>query len=302
MQWFRDLHTATKLIFCFGVLAFLMATVGFLGVRGMAGIQAELIDMHDHHTLGLLHLKQANVHLLMTARELRALLLASDATGVETHRQALLAARGKFYEEFDEYQKLTVNAETKALSMEALPAFRELDAVQDQVIDLALNNQRQQAIARLATLSTSLAKVDHYTSELTKRKLVSMQKSLETAQASYAETRSMTIGIVLGAIALAVGLGIFVARLISRPLGEAGRALQAVNNGDFTVRLEVRSKDEIGSMAKSLNQAVDNMRQALLEVSEASGSVSNASQQLATASESVASGAQEQASSLEETA
>ncbi len=253
MQWFRDLRTATKLILCFGILALLLAVVGGLGIRGIAGIHAELIDMHDHHTLGLLHLKQANVHLLMTARELRALLLAGDAAGAETHRQALLAARGKFYDEFDEYQKITLNAETKALAMEALPAFRELDAVQDQVIELAISNQRQQAITRLSTLSTNLAKVDHYINEITKRTLASMQKSLEDAQSNYAETRSITLGIMVGAMALAVGLGVFVARLISRPLSEAGQALQAVSNGDFTIRLEVHGKDEIGQMAKSLN-------------------------------------------------
>jgi methyl-accepting chemotaxis protein len=302
MQWFRDLRTATKLILCFGVLALLMAVVGFLGIHGMAGIQAELIDMHDHHTLGLLHLKQANVHLLMTARELRSMLLAGDTPGAETHRLALLAARGQFYEEFEEYQKLNLTAETKALATEALPAFRELDAVQDEVIELAMKNQHQQAVTRLAGLSTNLAKVDHYTSELTKRKLEFMQKSLDAAQASYAETRSITLGMVVGAMALAVGLGLFIARLISDPLRAAGYALAAVSGGDFTVKLEVNSKDEIGQMAKSLNQAVDNMRQALLEVSEASGNVSSASEQLATASESVASGAQEQASSLEETA
>jgi methyl-accepting chemotaxis protein len=302
MQWFKDLRTATKLMLSFGSLALLMAVVGYLGIRGMAGIQVELIDMHDHHTLGLLHLKQANVHLLMTARELRSMLLASDASEVEAHRQALLAERGHFYEEFEQYRKLIVSAEANAKAAEAVPAFRELDAAQDQVLELAAKNQHQQAVARLAGLAQKLARTDQLTDELTRLKLLTMQQALGRAQADYATTRVVLLGMVLAAIALALGLGLTIARLVSRPLAEAVRVLQSVSDGDFTAQLAVDTKDEIGQMAKSLNQAVGNMRQALIEVNQASGNVSSASQQLATASQAVASGAQEQASSLEETA
>ncbi len=54
-------------------------------------------------------------------------------------------------------------------------------------------------------------------------------------------------------------------------------------------------------MAKSLNTAVEGMREALGEVRDSAEGLASSSQQLASASEELSSGAQEQASSLEET-
>src|ERR1700689_2439169 len=96
MQWFKDLRTATKLMLGFGLMALLMATVGYLGIRGMTGIQTDLVNLHDHDALGIMHLGQANVALVMTAREIRAMLLASDPSEMASLRQQLLANRERF--------------------------------------------------------------------------------------------------------------------------------------------------------------------------------------------------------------
>jgi methyl-accepting chemotaxis protein len=64
----------------------------------------------------------------------------------------------------------------------------------------------------------------------------------------------------------------------------------------------VASEDEIGRMAKALNQAIEGMRRALLDVNEASSGVTKAAGHLAGASERLAKGAHDQAASLEETA
>ena len=175
-------------------------------------------------------------------------------------------------------------------------------AKQDGFLGLMRQNQRQQALADLPVLVSAAAQANQVVGELSKMKQALMNGAIDTAESAFQTTRDTLIAIVLGAITVAVGLGFFIANLISRPLAEAVRTLEAVSDGDFTRSLEVTSTDEVGQMAKSLNQAVGNMRDALLEVSEASGNVSGAAQQLATASEEVASGAQEQASSLEATA
>src|SRR6185436_14242507 len=78
--------------------------------------------------------------------------------------------------------------------------------------------------------------------------------------------------------------------------------LEHVAAGDFTQRLDVDTKDEVGQMAVALNQAVEGMRDALQEVGVAANNAASASQQLSAAAEQLSNGAQEQASSLEETA
>ena len=302
MQWFKDRRTATKLFLSFGFLALLMGVVGYLGIRGMVKIQDSLRDLHQNQALGVMHLEQANTHLTATGRSVRRLQVAADAVQQQAAEQDLLVHRQQFVEHFEQYRKTLHTEEAKAQAESAAKVWQEMCARQDEYLDLTHRNQRQQAAANLPVLVAAAAKADQIVAELSKAKQKSMQQAVDDAESAFQITRTTVVSVVLAALAVAVGLGFFIAHLISRPLAEAVRTLEAVSDGDFTRSLEVSSTDEVGQMAKSLNQAVGNMRGALLEVSEASGNVSGAAQQLATASEEVASGAQEQASSLEETA
>jgi methyl-accepting chemotaxis protein len=302
MRCFRNRRTATKLMLSFGLLAVLMAGVGCLGIWGMSRIQEALRDLHENHALGVMHLEQANTHLAATGRSIRRLQVAADAQQLEQGKQDLFAHRRGFEENFEQFRKTLATDAGRAKAAEADRLWREMCAHQDDFLELMTRNQRQQALADLPTLVSEAAQADVLVAALSQMKQALMQRAADNAESAFATTRNITLAVILGAVALAVGLGFFLARLICRPLSQAVRVLQCVGQGDFTGRLTVDTNDEMGQMAQAVNLAVDNMRQALLEVSVAAGSVSSASQQLAAASEEVASGAQQQASSLEETA
>ncbi|MDY3552428.1 methyl-accepting chemotaxis protein [Gemmata sp. JC717] len=78
--------------------------------------------------------------------------------------------------------------------------------------------------------------------------------------------------------------------------------IQALAAGDFTASVPDLGSDDMGQMARSLNEAVLSVRTAMEGVREVSVQLADASSQLSSASEEISSGAQEQASSLEETA
>ncbi|MDY3562185.1 methyl-accepting chemotaxis protein [Gemmata sp. JC673] len=89
---------------------------------------------------------------------------------------------------------------------------------------------------------------------------------------------------------------------LRRKVGEIVRAVDALAAGDFTVTTPDLGDDDVGRMARALNQAVLSVRAALEGVRDVSEQVADASAQLSSASGELSSGAQQQASSLEETA
>jgi methyl-accepting chemotaxis protein len=105
--------------------------------------------------------------------------------------------------------------------------------------------------------------------------------------------------------AVAVAFAIFTTRLLRQqiavPLEQAAAALLQVAEGDLTASLEVDSSDEVGQMARALNDALARLRATLQEVAETAATASSSSQQLATSAVAIASGAQKQAASLEQT-
>ena len=66
----------------------------------------------------------------------------------------------------------------------------------------------------------------------------------------------------LGATAIALVLGILLARAISRPVRELTEATQIVALGDFGHQVPVRTQDELGELAKSFNQMSADLAQA----------------------------------------
>jgi methyl-accepting chemotaxis protein len=119
--------------------------------------------------------------------------------------------------------------------------------------------------------------------------------------AAYQTARSLMLTVCFISLALGVILSIVIARGFAVPLGQAVVVLGRVAEGDLTASLDVHTKDELGRMAESLNQAVEKLNSTLKEVADDAANASSASQQLAAAAENIASGAQEQAASLEET-
>ncbi|MCU4184241.1 MCP four helix bundle domain-containing protein [Acidiferrimicrobium sp. IK] len=63
-------------------------------------------------------------------------------------------------------------------------------------------------------------------------------------------TRTMAIGLLVGGVVLAAALIVLTTLGITRPLRKAVTVLDAVGDGDFTGRIGVDSKDEIGQMSE----------------------------------------------------
>lgn len=79
------------------------------------------------------------------------------------------------------------------------------------------------------------------------------------AQAFLRQVQMSLVWAALLAAALSLLLGILVSRLLTAPLARLTHAAQAVANGDFTQRVAVRGKDEIGGLADAFNEMATNL-------------------------------------------
>lgn len=118
---------------------------------------------------------------------------------------------------------------------------------------------------------------------------------LEPLDASVAGffTKGMMFTIPL--MVLAAGMFIvFTRRLIGRPMARVVTIMQDAGKGDLTGRLQIKSGDEIGTLAQWFNTLLDNLTAMIGEVRASSQSVASASGQIAASAEEMATGLQEQ--------
>ncbi len=93
----------------------------------------------------------------------------------------------------------------------------------------------------------------------------------------------MIILITTGIIVLAALFVVFfIARSISSPINKVHVVLENMKEGDFTNRLTVKSKDEIGEMMRLLNESQDEIGRLIKVIKEKSASLLNIGNNLAT--------------------
>lgn len=111
--------------------------------------------------------------------------------------------------------------------------------------------------------------------------------------------------IVVGILALVVTIiGIllisFLMKKIVDPVIELSEAMQYVKDGDMTVRTNVTSKNEIGTLSESFNEMLEEFEGIISHVLSTSSDVASTSEQLSAAMEQITASTQEVTSSVEQ--
>jgi methyl-accepting chemotaxis protein len=113
--------------------------------------------------------------------------------------------------------------------------------------------------------------------------------------AQAASTARMLIIILALCVIVSLMLAIFISRLISKPLIQGVDFANEVANGDLRQKLDLEQKDEIGQLARALNEMIDKLKNVVENVKAAADNVSSGSQELSSGSEQLSQGSTEQA-------
>jgi two-component system sensor histidine kinase YesM len=70
----------------------------------------------------------------------------------------------------------------------------------------------------------------------------------------------------VGFALVAIVIGLFLARLVTKPITQLTFQMKVAEGGDFTVRTEVRSQDEIGHMSRQFNKMIKRIDELVQEV------------------------------------
>ncbi len=84
---------------------------------------------------------------------------------------------------------------------------------------------------------------------------------LTAVTSSYAEIHRVMLAGGVVALAVAFGIGLFVAGRVTKPVVQMQAIARQMSEGDFTVRAPVRSPDEIGSLGRALNGLAARLRE-----------------------------------------
>ena len=87
---------------------------------------------------------------------------------------------------------------------------------------------------------------------------------------AYERSRNLFVGVAAGAVVLALTLGLVLSLSLVGPIEQIDARLAATASGDFTGRLDVSNRDELGALAANVNRMNDELQRLYKELETAS--------------------------------
>ena len=102
------------------------------------------------------------------------------------------------------------------------------------------------------------------------------------------------------AIIISIAVSWFIGKQISKPAELLSEDVRKIADGDLTVKVDVKSKDEIGLLGSAISEMIYRFNATINKIISVAADIDNSSMQVAESSQMVASGASEQAANAEE--
>jgi len=110
---------------------------------------------------------------------------------------------------------------------------------------------------QMAQANPLAERLDRIMNELVNRAEIEMVDRIAASDAAYFHSRWIVIGFAVGAIALALILGYAFSWSLIGPVEAMDSRLKQIASGDFSQRVKVINRDELGALAENLNRMND---------------------------------------------
>lgn len=107
-------------------------------------------------------------------------------------------------------------------------------------------------------------------------------ESIVTSQAD--SIKSLTVIMVVLACIAAAGIGIIISLRIGSSMKRIMKSMSAVSDGDLTVTVKTKGRDEFSLLARSMNEMVHHTKSLVQKAAEATGNLENSTEAVATSS------------------
>jgi methyl-accepting chemotaxis protein len=261
MKWFYDLKIATKLMAAFVAVGAITAVVGYMGITNMSKINGMADEMYEKQTLGISYIKEANIDLIYFERAEKQVLLATTAQQRADFKKECEESAVKLEESLEKARALFVTDRGKELVAKIDQAWKARKEVDQRILALAMNEDLQK---RRASVELSFGEgrqkadlADNAMTDTAIHKEENAKKLSQTTTQIYESSRLFMIALVIGGVLLGLGLGFFISRIISKPVGQLAGVADKIAVGDVNQNVDYRSGDELGSLASSFRAAID---------------------------------------------
>ena len=309
---FKNMKLSTKLYLgfgCMGAIALLLGLVGYYGAVQSSDAIAEIGDVRLPSVQSLLIISEAQ-----TAVDSAENALLSREIGIKERGEAyerIKAAWGRVDTAWKIYEPLPQTTEEEATWKQFVPAWNAWKKDHETYVGmskeydklLAGKTNADELYKKMTDQALSTNMKTYGSAAALLGKLVGIndkvaEQTLHASEANAAFMKLFSLSALIVGVLLALSMGFFITRSISRGISKAVYTLKdiAEGEGDLTIRLSEGSKDELGDLARYFNSFSGQLQSMLKDIRENAATLAGSSTEMSAIAGQMSSGAQETSS------
>jgi len=289
MKCFNDLRISQKLVSAFILVALFIGIVGFMGINNMRIINSNAISMHDYNLESIKNLTTLKQNFSEARADLLKLVYQKNKS------QSNEDLKKEINDFINKNKSIIQKYETTILSDEEKPAFSQLKKDVDSyraIIEAVIKHvdeNNYDAAGDIFSKSEVREKLYNDLNKLIEINTNQADNSYKENNVTYKSSLYSAIFVAALGLIIAIVFGTLISTMISRQANQVLTFAKALGNGDLTQSININSKDEMGNLAKALNQAGSNVRKLISEIIDSASDISAGSEELSAITEEVSS-------------
>jgi methyl-accepting chemotaxis protein len=272
MSWFYNLKIGTKLLSSYIMLSLLAGVIGWVGVTNIRKIADEDRQMYERINVPISELLAISTSFQRIRVNIRDLIYAKTPEERSKFSGRIKDLREELANNCASFEKTIITEEARKLFRDLEDARKAYLPLLDRTIQMALAGQSAEANAMLfGDMGKGSREVQNAIEKICARKVAQAKKMAENNAATAKASVQFTIILAAIGMVLAIFLGFFIARIISRPVKELAAAADRLALGDVGVVIHADTRDEVGMLANSFRNMVENIKEAAVAAEKVAG-------------------------------
>jgi signal transduction histidine kinase len=254
----------TKLLAAFLLIELLLVTLGATGLLALREVNQRSADLASlQHKIDAYRQMQHD-----TLRQLYGVSAALAAPDNATLSSALRQIN-QFGYDLDRVS-FVAKAEV-ALLGRLREEYSRFIAIATRVLELTRAGQTEEARqVQTAELAPLADRLERLTNQLVNRAEADMVNGVDESRATYETWRVSVVAFALAGFLLTLALGYAISRSIIAPVQEIDERLNRIAAGDFSQKVAVANRDELGALAQHVNLACERLQELYQRLQDAS--------------------------------
>lgn len=287
MKWFNNIKIRLKLVFTFSIVALFIAWVGGMAILNINKVSSNSNLLYEEGIKDLKDLQEFNSNTLHTRIEILNIINDKDISKIDQVKAKVSDLRKQNDEIIKNYDSYTLKDDEKKIYDDIKKQLIQYRSESDKIIQLSAEQNYDEAGKLNNQNATTRENLTNNIDELVQK----IEANAAEINVSNENIRNkfinyMLLDIALG-FAIAILLGIFVATIIANRLKKVLEYAGFLENGDLTHKINMEAKDEIGVLAKALDNANDKVKNLIKEIIQGADTIYSSGEKLSATTQEV---------------